>query len=194
MVSRKNDANAPTPWKMHKSYPPSMNWWIVIAAFRLLNIDDWLLTMQKETCISDWLVAVGRWTVWRPWRAEVSLGLVCGLTQVLFRWGTRPYGSLGGLHGPHPPSCLLWVCAVSRFTVQACLQICTQHLVCALPLTFSMLMYTPTYWKKKQKQKNTRHHKPATHCHVWLIIPVLHVLYCCHLEAVLSNCRPVAGF
>lgn len=50
----KDDA-ALTPWKMHKSYPPSMNWWIVIAAFRLLNVDDWLLTMQKRLASQiDW--------------------------------------------------------------------------------------------------------------------------------------------
>ncbi len=135
-----------------------MNWWIVIAAFRLLNVDDWLLTMQRD--LHPRLTGRSGQADRRGHEAEASSWPVFSLARALSTGGPDHTGAWGGRRGPQLPLSLLWVCAVSRYTAQARSQIRTRHLECALPLTLERSSHTPTYWDI------IRHHKPATHCHV----------------------------
>lgn len=160
---------------MHKSYPPSTNWWIVIAAFRL-NV--WLLAMQKKKERERYshlrLVIVG--TVKRPWSAEVSLGRV--RTPCNVRTDRR--GNLSGHRELHPALCLQWACS-EQLIYRTDTQCVCYH-----------WQLTHTHIHNYFLRKKTHTHKPVAHCPV--LIPALCVLYFCHLEDVFSKCRPVAGF
>lgn len=91
-MSRMMTSTLSPPWKMHKSYLPSMNWWIVIAAFRLLNVDDWLcLTMQRHLHLRS-TGNIGR-AGWRGREAEASSWPVISLARALLIGGPDPPGA-----------------------------------------------------------------------------------------------------
>lgn len=146
-----------------------------------------MLTMQRDLHLR--LTGSSGQVDCRGHGAEASLWPVfLPCKEPSWLWGPDHTGALLGQHGPHLPSSLLLVCAVSRPTVQACSQRRTQRLVCALPL---ILAHSCRHLLIETLLGDTS--QPLTAI-MWLIIPVLHVLYYCHLEDVLSNCRPVAGF
>lgn len=126
-----------TPWKMHKSYPPSMNWWIVIAAFRLLNVDDWLLTMQRDLHLR--FTGSSGQVDCRGHEAETSLSQEPGWTA----WISPAFYS----HSEQIYSTSTFTDTYTSYSVYTTTDIST-------------LVYTPTYWNP------IGHHKPATHCHV----------------------------
>lgn len=158
------------PWRMHKSSPPSMNWWIVIAAFRLLNV---YCKQCKEML-----------TARRGQEAEGSVFSPAGGLS-LSSWRIGPNRSLHEHHGPHLSS-LQTLCVSSELTRNQHTQTQWTLLSVCTSIVISTLVYSlKRYWASQASRSLPSLDLP---------FQSFMLFYYCHLEDVLSNCRPVAGF
>ena len=94
-VLRRRESTLSPPWTDAQSYPPSMNWWIVIAAFRFnMLMMDCVEAMQRHLHLR--LTGGSGWTEQcRPQPFWPVFSLARALSRL--RGGTRPYRSLCGM-------------------------------------------------------------------------------------------------